>query len=124
MPHLPGDKSWKMRWHHMSKAEALTVIAGLQDRGADVEGLVEEIASFEEDRVSIYWLIEPEQELSHLLDILLDEDDDAEIREGVALVSEFINSVRYLMPVQARLWLRGWVDAHLHGALAKQVGLE
>jgi len=124
MPHLPGDKSWKIRWHRMTKAEALTVIAGLQDRGVDVGSLVEEIDAFEEERISIYWLVEPEQELSHLLDILLDDDDDVEVREGVEMISEFINAVRYLMPAHARMWLRGWIDAQLHGALAKQAGLK
>ncbi len=115
----------RARWRSLTKAEALTLLGGLHDRGVDINELLTYIVTFGGDRISLYWLVNPEGELSRLLEILLDTDssEDEELRSGIDLIAQFIDDTSRLLPLHARAWLQGWIDAQVHRDLSKEAGI-
>ena len=110
-------------WHRLTFTEALPLVAGLHDRGVDMSIFLEQVRAFPYQDISLEWLIAPERCMTTMTGVL---ESDAVKGDPVSAAKlrhsrEFIERVSRLIPLHARIWLRGWSDALIHAAFARAV---
>lgn len=111
-------------WHRLTFTEALPFVTGLHDRGVDIPTFLEQVRAFPYQDISLEWLMTPEQCMATMTGVL---ESDAVEGDPVSAARlrhdrEFIERVSRLIPLHARIWLRGWSDALTHIAFAQAVG--
>ena len=113
----------ELGWHRLTFTEALPLVAGLHDHGVDVSAFLGQVRAFPYQDISLEWLVAPEQCMAMMTGVL---ESDAVEGDPVSAAKlrhsrEFIERVSRLIPLHARIWLRGWSDALTHAAFAQAV---
>ena len=85
---------------------------------------LEQVRAFPHQDISMEWLIAPERCTATMTGVL---ESDAVEEDPVSAARlrhdrKFIERVSRLIPLHARIWLRGWSDALIHAAFAQAVG--
>ncbi len=121
-------KSVHLDWVRFDEIESRALAFELHNAGVDVETLLAQIEAFPyDDGISLAWLTDPEVSI-HMHMTLAEQMDEEEhmYPESLARMrhnAEFIFRVAALIPSHVRIWLRGWIAAHVHKAFARAVGL-
>jgi hypothetical protein len=125
VPHPPLTRQCvNLGWHRLTFTEVLPLVAGLHDRGVDVSAFLEQVRAFPYQDISLEWLMAPERCMATMTGVLESDavEDDPVSAARLRHDREFIERVSRLIPLHARIWLRGWSDALIHGAFAQAVG--
>jgi hypothetical protein len=130
MPRSPLTReSVHLDWVRFDETESRALVFELYNAGVDVETLLAQIEAFPyDDGISLAWLTDPEVSI-HMHTTLVEQMDEKEREmypESLARMrhnTEFIFRVAALIPPHIRIWLRGWIAAHVHTAFARAVGL-
>jgi hypothetical protein len=111
-------------WHRLTFTEALPLVAGLHDRGVDISAFLEQVRAFPYQDISLEWLITPERCMATMTGVLESDAVEGDPVSAARLRHDraFIERVSRLIPLHARIWLRGWSDALIHAAFAQAVG--
>ncbi|MBM4458460.1 MAG: hypothetical protein FJ011_11940 [Chloroflexi bacterium] len=105
-------------YRRMTRDEALSLIAGLHGQGVDAPALMKQLDAWPYQNVALDWLSDPEQSIGPICQALdetapRDQDELARLRHH----RDFILALARLIPPAARLWLSGWLEAVMYGAL-------
>jgi hypothetical protein len=89
----------------------------------DVSALLKQVHAFPYQDISLEWLMAPEQCTATMTGVL---ESDVVDKDPVSAAKlrhdrEFIERVSRLIPLHARIWLRGWSDALIHAAFSQAV---
>jgi hypothetical protein len=89
-----------------------------------MSAFLEQVRAFPYQDISLEWLITPERCTATMTGVL---ESDAVEGDPVSAARlrhdrKFIERVSRLIPLHARIWLRGWSDALIHAAFAQAVG--
>ena len=108
-------------YRRLTYDEALSLAVGLHEHGVDVEVLLAQVAAFPYQNVALDWLSEPEQNVAmaiQAMEQVIGPDDEQEMMR-FRHHRDFILALAQIVPLGARLWLQGWLDAVAHGAFAR-----
>ncbi len=106
-----------LRYRRVTRREALSLLAGLDRQGVDVEALLAHLDAWPYQNVALDWLSEPEGNVALLCQALpLSESKEAQAR--LRQHRDFVLALAQVVPPAARLWLQGWLEATAHGAFA------
>lgn len=107
-------------YRRLTQREALSLLAGLDRQGVEVEALLAQIDAWPYQNIALDWLSEPEQNAA-LICQALEQESSLDDREGHARLRQhrdFIFVLARVVPPGARLWLQGWLEAVALGAFA------
>ena len=119
------DPHLGMRYRRVTQDEAASLVSGLAQQGVNIETLLVQIQAWPYQNVALDWLSEPEQNVSmicrameeELPPDLQDDSDDAITRYRQH--RDFVLALSRVVPLAARLWLQGWLDAVAAGAFGR-----
>jgi hypothetical protein len=119
----PEPSPSRLRYRRIRYEEAHSLLVGLYEHGVDVEGLLAQIEAFPYQYIALDWLSQPAENAAWLVEAMereaaqggeSDTDRPRHHRDFVLMLSRVI-------PPGAQLWLRGWLEAVAHGALARAI---
>jgi hypothetical protein len=109
-----------LRYRRATQSEALSLVAGLDRQGVDVKVLLAQIDAWPYQNVALDWLSDPVQNVALLCQALEQEiaPDDREGQARFRQHRDFVIALAQVVPLGARLWLQGWLEAVALGAFA------
>lgn len=108
-----------MPYRRITRDEAVSLISGLHRQGVDVQALLAQIEAWPYQKMALDWLSEPERNAAMVCQALeagVDPDAESEATR-FRHHRDFIFSLAQVMPLGARLWLSGWLEAVACGAM-------
>lgn len=107
-------------YRRVTQSEAASLLEGLGRQGVNVDALLAQVDSWPYQNIALDWLSEPEQSMELLRHTLEQEvpPDDQEGRIRMHEHRDFILALTSVVPLGARLWLQGWLDAASLGSPA------
>jgi hypothetical protein len=113
IPLIPAKASSSPPYRRVTLTEALSLVAGLNGQGVDVDALLGQLDAWPYQNVALDWLSEPEKNLA-VIEWAMNggapqgkEADVARYRHH----RDFILALAQLMAPAARLWMSGWLEA-------------
>lgn len=109
-----------LRYRRVSKSEALSLLAGLDRHGVDVEALLAHLTAWPYQNIALDWLSDPLQNAALFCQALEQESasGDQESQTRIRQHRDFVFALAEVVPPGARLWLQGWLEAVGLGAFA------
>jgi hypothetical protein len=117
LPPMPLGEPYRK----VTRDEAASLVAGLHQQGVDVQALLEQIEAWPYQNVALDWLSEPERNAAltcRAIETEIDPGDEDELTR-FRHHRDFIFTLARLVPPGARLWLSGWLEAVVHGAMVR-----
>jgi len=117
----PEPSAFGLRYRRIRYEEALSLLIGLYENGVDVEGLLAQIEAFPYQYIALDWLSQPTETAAWLVEAIERETAEGSESELDRLRHhrDFVFMLSRMVSPGAKLWLRGWLDAVAHGALAR-----
>jgi hypothetical protein len=109
LPSLPGA----IPYRRITREEALCLVAGLHRQGVDIQALLAQIEGWPYQNIALDWLSQPEHNVALICQAI-------ESSVGIERKSDlsrfrhhrdFVLALARLIPLGARLWLSGWLEA-------------
>jgi hypothetical protein len=107
-------------YRRVTLAEALSLVAGLNSQGVDIEALLAQIDAWPYQNIALDWLTEPERNLA-VVEWAMSEGATPESNGNGARYRhhrDFMLALAQLMPPAARLWMSGWLEAVRYAGMA------
>ena len=113
---LPGG----LRYRRLTLTEAISLLAGMDRQGVDVDALLAQIEAWPYQNVALDWLTEPEMNAAMICQAIELEEGprDSEGQTRLRHHRDFVLSLAGVVSPGARLWLQGWLEAVGQGAFA------
>jgi hypothetical protein len=107
-------------YRRVTRAEALSLIAGLHSQGVNTDALLAQIDVWPYQNIALDWLTEPERNLA-VVEWAMSESATLDSNGNGARYRhhrDFILALAQLMPPAARLWMSGWLEAVRYAGMA------
>jgi hypothetical protein len=121
VPLMPANGNGGPPYRRVTLTEALSLVAGLNGQGVDVDALLGQLDAWPYQNVALDWLSEPEKNLA-VIEWAMN-GGSAQARESDAARyrhhRDFILALAQLMPPGARLWMSGWLEAVRYAGVAR-----
>ena len=109
-----------LRYRRVTRSEALSLLAGLDGQGVDINALLTQMDAWPYQNIALDWLSDPLQNVA-MFCLVLEQDAASGDQDGQTRVRQhrdFVFALGRVVPPSARIWLRGWLEAVGIGAFA------
>lgn len=109
-----------LHYRRLTLTEAISLLAGMDRQGVDVEALLAQIEAWPYQNVALDWFTEPEMHTAMICQAIELEEGPSDSEGPVRMRHhrDFILALARGVSPGARLWLQGWLEAVSQGAFA------